>query len=322
MSGFGIIRPDIVVVTFIGSEHNRSLGTLEVTRHEKAEMVRALPATGIAVLNGDDPNVLWMRSQTPARIVTFGFGEANDIRATDVVIDWPRGTKFRLCSGYETRDMTVRLLGQHMLAPILAAVAVAREEGLTLDEILPPLQQLAPTTGRLEPISLPNGTWIIRDDTKSTTETIHAALDVLARIPARRRILALGEVSEPVGGSGPVYRQIGERLAGIISCGVVIGTHTSFRRYTAGATRAGLARSVLFEAGHSAQHATAILRNEMQPGDVLLIKGRFEQRLERIALSLMGRTVRCDIEECRLKATTCANCPMLERDWKGLPPVT
>ena len=55
-----ILRPDLAVVTSIGSEHNRSLGTLERTRHEKAEMVRSLPATGRAILNGDDPNVRWM----------------------------------------------------------------------------------------------------------------------------------------------------------------------------------------------------------------------------------------------------------------------
>jgi UDP-N-acetylmuramyl pentapeptide synthase len=69
-----LVHPDITVVTSIASEHNRSLGTLETTRDEKAHMVRVLPPSGIAFLNGDDPNVLWMSSQTKAQIVTFGFG--------------------------------------------------------------------------------------------------------------------------------------------------------------------------------------------------------------------------------------------------------
>ena len=62
-----VVRPNVTVATSVGSEHNRSLKTLEVTRSEKAEMVRILPASGLAVLNGDDPNVMWMQSQTRAR---------------------------------------------------------------------------------------------------------------------------------------------------------------------------------------------------------------------------------------------------------------
>ena len=50
----------VTVVTMVGSEYNRSLGSLEATREQKSEMVRALPASGLAVLNGDDPHVRLM----------------------------------------------------------------------------------------------------------------------------------------------------------------------------------------------------------------------------------------------------------------------
>ncbi|MGH7790678.1 MAG: Mur ligase family protein, partial [Thermodesulfobacteriota bacterium] len=126
-------RPNITVVTSIGSEHNRSLPTLEVTRKEKSEMVKALPESGIAVLNGDDPNVLWMKNQTRARIMTFGMNETNDVRASDITLDWPHGTRFKLHAGGETRDLHVRLIGKQMVYPILAAIAVALVEGYALD---------------------------------------------------------------------------------------------------------------------------------------------------------------------------------------------
>jgi len=317
-----IVRPDIVVVTCIGSEHHRSLGTLETTRTEKAEMVRALSSNGLAVLNGDDPNVLWMKSQTSARTVTFGFGADNDVRADDVRLDWPHGTRFQLHVDGQTREMTVRLLGQHMLLPILAAVAVARAEGLPLDAILPPLQELAPTRGRLETIALPNDIWIVRDDDKSALETIHSALDVFAQIPAKRRLIALGEVSEPPSSQGPLYQAIGERLARIVSLVVMIGTDKNRRSYMTGVERGGLNRSAVLYASHSVLRAAELLRAQLQPGDVLLIKGRYEQHLERIALSLMGRNVLCDIKLCRIKRSTCADCPMLERGWQDHHPVT
>jgi UDP-N-acetylmuramoyl-tripeptide--D-alanyl-D-alanine ligase len=167
-----IVRPNVTVVTSIGSEHNRSFGTLETTRAEKSEMVRVLPASGIAVLNGDDPNVLWMKSQTCARVVTFGIDKSNDICASDITLDWPNGTKFKLDADGETRDLRIRLIGKQMVYSILAAVAVSLAEGFTLDHVIPALEVLPPTPGRMEPIHLANGAIILRDDYKSHLETI------------------------------------------------------------------------------------------------------------------------------------------------------
>jgi len=183
------VRPDIVVVTSVGSEHNRSLKTLEATRAEKAEMVRILPASGWAVLNGDDPNVRWMANQTCARVVTFGFGETNDVRATDPVLDWPHGTRFTLHTPVGTRTVRTRLIGRPMIYPVLAAVAVALSQERPLDRVLPALEGLEPTPGRLQPVALHNGAFLLRDDFKSAQETIEAALDVLENIPAPRRIV-------------------------------------------------------------------------------------------------------------------------------------
>ena len=60
-----------------------------------------------------------------------------------------------------------------------------------------------------------------------------------------------------------------------------------------------------------------ILQRDLKPGDVVLIKGRDTQKLERVAFSLMGRKVSCDISFCDLKVR-CARCPMLERGWRGV----
>jgi len=310
-----MIRPDITVVTSIGSEHHRSLGTLEVTREEKAEMVRILPKAGIAVLNGDDPNVRWMERHTHARVITFGFGDENDIRASDVALDWPHGTRLRLYAESTPRDMRVRLFGQHMVYPILAAVAVALAEGFPLDQVLTALETLKPTPGRLELIQLENGAFILRDDFKSSLETIHAALDVLEEIPAQRRIVVLGEVSEPPGSQGPIYQHIGARIAEIATRAVFVGGN--FQRYAAGAARCGFPKDAMINTQRSVLKAIEVIQEDLLPGDVVLIKGRDTQRLDRIALALIGRTVRCDISFCNAMPIRCHHCPMLERGWKG-----
>lgn len=310
-----IIRPDVAVVTCVGSEHNRSLGNLQSTRNEKVKILAGLPPRGVAVLNGDDPNVRWMAAQTQNRIITFGFGETNQVRASDITLSWPKGTQFKVHANGKTCEISMRLLGRHMVYPILAAIATALAEGFPLEQILPPLQTLCPTPGRLEPIRLPNGALILRDDFKSSLETIHAALDLFSQIPAKRRMVVLGEVSEPPGSQGPIYREIGERIASIASRAIFIGGN--FQRYAAGVRRGGLPSSSMMDAERSVLKAVELLREDLRPGDVVLIKGCDTQRLDRITLALIGRKVRCDIDFCDTRAVRCKTCPMLERGYDG-----
>jgi UDP-N-acetylmuramoyl-tripeptide--D-alanyl-D-alanine ligase len=310
-----MIRPDVAVVTCIGSEHNRSLGSLQSTRNEKAKILTGLPPGGVVVLNGDDPNVRWMATQTQNRIITFGVGEMNEVRASHLTLNWPKGTQFKVHANGKTCEMSMKLLGRHMVYPILAAIATALAEGFPLEQILPPLQKFSSTPGRLEPIRLPNGALILRDDFKSSLETIHAALDLFSQIPAKRRIVVLGEVSEPPGSQGPIYREIGERIANIASRAIFIGGN--FQRYAAGVRRGGLPSSSIMDAERSVLKAVELLRKDLRPGDVVLIKGRDTQRLDRISLSLIGRKVCCDIDFCDTRAVRCETCPVLERGLEG-----
>jgi len=316
MKGYArTVGPDVAVVTAIGSEHHVSLGTLEVTRAEKSWMLQVLPASGAAVLNGDDPNVMWMKEKTRARVVTFGFGAACDVRADQVRLDWPRGTCFRLTAFGEKRDVAVRLLGRHMIYPILAAVAVSHVEGYALDPVLARLRELAPTPGRMDPVLLPNGVTVLRDDFKSTLETVHTALDVLAEVPAPRRVVLLGSVSEPPGPQRPIYQALGERVAKIASHLVLF--HNEFEPYWSGARRGGMPRTAVTSAGRTARDAAEALSQVLHPGDVLLIKGRGPEKLDRVRLILQGRRVGCDIRYCSLRTQACEQCPMLERGWEG-----
>ena len=318
MAGYArLVRPDIVVVTSIGSEHARALGGLEDTRAEKVAMVRALPANGLAILNGDDPHVRWMAGQTTARVVSFGFGDGCDPRASDYALDWPRGSRFTLQVGGVSWPVRSRLLGRHHVYPLLAAVGVGLAMGLALDEVVSRLAELPPTPGRLEPAPLPNGAWLLCDDRKATVETLDAALDVLAEIPARRKIGVLGEAWDPLGNLELIYGRLGERVGRIADRAIFVGQ--VFPWYAAGAQRGGLPASAVVDAGSDVLGAAAALQTELAAGDVVLIAGYGSQRLNRIGLLLAGRQVRCDVALCGTRVADCPTCPMLERGWAGLP---
>jgi UDP-N-acetylmuramoyl-tripeptide--D-alanyl-D-alanine ligase len=189
---------------------------------------------------------------------------------------------------------------------------------VALDEVLLALTGTDP--GRLEPVALPGGAYLLLDDSKSPTETIGAALDVLAEIPAARRVVVLGDVSEPVGSTRPLYRRLGAHVARVASRAVFI-TGDNIGAYMAGAKAGGLPRDARLHAGRSFRRAAAAIAADLRPGDVVLVKGRHSQRLERLALLLSGRQVRCELMECTVRIVRCQACPMLERGWGGGPGV-
>jgi UDP-N-acetylmuramoyl-tripeptide--D-alanyl-D-alanine ligase len=309
-----IVRPDVVVVTAIASDHWKSLRTLEVTRHEKAMMVRALTGQGTAVLNADDPNVRWMASQTNARVVLYGFSPDADVRASDVRLEWPPATHFTLHVDGQRHAVRLRLVGRHMVLAALAGLAVARCEGQPLGAAIGALGELAATPERLEPVALPMGAYALLDTYKASIDTFPVAFETLARIPARRRVCVLGEMDEPPPKEHVTYRELGASAAAVADRAVFVGT--KFRRYRPGAVSAGLEANAVMKAA-DATEAAALLRDYLEPGDLVLIKGRWQQGLARVAHSLAGRDVRCRALPCPFKRTFCAECDFLEKPFDG-----
>ena len=193
-------------------------------------------------------------------------------------------------------------------------MAVGLAEGRALADVARDLGRVTTPPGRLEPIALPDGVWLLRDEYKSPLETVHAALDVLEQIPARRKIVVLGDVAEPVGKQGPLYRDLGARLARVATRVIVAGIQ--HQPIAVGAAHAGMPRAAILDAGRSVARATALLRELLEPGDVVLLKGRDTEKLERIYLALAGHAVGCELVQCAARMR-CARCPMLARGWQG-----
>jgi UDP-N-acetylmuramoyl-tripeptide--D-alanyl-D-alanine ligase len=314
-----MLHPDVTVVTSIASEHRSSFGTPERTRDEKAEMVRALPPSGLAVLNSDDRHVRWMAAETPARIATYGLGNEAQVRGLNPELQWPTGLSVTVCVAGNEALLRSRLIGKHMAYPLLAAVAVALSEGVELNTALQRLERLGPLEARLQPVRLPNGVTLLRDDHKSPVESIEAALDVLAEIPARRRVAVLGDVSEPPQRQSVLYARLGERVASVVHRVLFVGR--AGKSYRVGTKHAGLALTAVTLCGNDIMVALAALRDDLAEGDVVLLKGRYGQRLERLALALQGTDVRCNLTFCDAINLPCSRCAMLTRGWQDRPAV-
>jgi len=304
-----MLRPDIVVVTSIKSEHNRSFPTLHDTRAEKVKMVRSLSNRGIAVLNGDDPNVRWMATQTNAQVITVGLNADNDIRAEQIK-SYANRTTFTAILPNGSFQIETRFLGLHMVYPFLAALAVANIEHVNLELAVARLTEVVSAESRMEMLRLPGDITVLDDSFKGTIESAHTAFDVLASIPASRKIVVFGGVEEPPSKQGDLNRQIGRRLGEIADEVICLGTGMSGIR--SGAVEAGLSRESVQLIRPDFKAVVSMLKPKLREGDVVLIKGKSTQRLRRVVLSLLGRQVSCVVPYCKVKVRSCDVCPLLD----------
>ena len=309
------VRPDVVVVTAIGRDHWQSFHTLEATRDEKADILRTLSPTGVAVLNADDQNVRWMATQTKARVVLVGEAADADVRASDIELDWPHGMRFVAHVGDETRPVRIRLVGRHMVYPALAAIAVAHIEGRPLDEAVAAVEAVDPTPGRMQTMATTSGAFVLRDDFKGSEDSWGAAIETLAAIPAKRHIVVFGEISEETGRTA--YRDAGTKAGAFVDRSIFVGSGKNFRMYRSGAVASGLSANQIDHV-HHAHEAVELLRDDLSEGDVVLIRGRWQQALGRVGLALAGRTVRCRVDPCPFKRMLCDVCPFLDQPFTGL----
>ncbi len=309
-----MMQPDIVVVNCIGTEHQRTFKTLENTRNEKAQLLTGITPHGIAILNGDDPNVLWMKGMTTHRVITYGFNEGNGIRASDWQMMWPEGSRFQVHLNGMSYRVRTRLHGRHMVYPVLAALAVVYATKQDMNAAVTAMERLTPTRGRMQMVELPNGARIIQDDYKSSLETIETAIDFLGSIPASRRLVVLGNMTEPSKPQRQVYRMIGHRFAQFADIAFLLGSQD--QSYASGAAATGMPRERILKFHNDLRQAIEVLRKTLQPGDVLVVKGRLEDHLERMTLALSGSKIKCWRTTCRSRAYRCSNCPMLEKGWQ------
>ena len=238
------------------------------------------------------------------------------MRATDIHLDWPKGTRFVAHVGGEAWPVATRLVGRHMVFPALAAIAVAHLEGVPLPDAIAALERLTPTPGRMQTMELTSGAFALRDEFKGNEDTFVSAFETLAEIPAQRRIGVIGGISEEHGRQA--YRTVGAGAAKVLDQVVFVGSRKNMAAFRAGAAQAGMAPECVSHV-HFAHEATELLRDQLGPGDVVFMKGRWQQALGRVGLALAGRDVKCRADPCPFKRMLCDMCPFLEQEFYGLP---
>jgi UDP-N-acetylmuramoyl-tripeptide--D-alanyl-D-alanine ligase len=276
----GIARPRIGVVLNVGSAHLGEFGSRENIARAKGELVEALPADGVAVLNADDPLVLAMADRTAARVVTVGLAGTADVRATGVTLD-ERGTpSYELRTAAGSVPVTLAVHGAHQVGNSLAAAAVALELGMPLPAVAAALGRArALSRWRMEVTERADGVLVVNDAYNANPESTAAALRALITMARGRRSWAvLGEMAELGESAAAEHARIGALTAELgVDRVVVVGPAAQPLH---SAAREGSVHVADVDA------AIALLRSELRPEDVVLVKASRSAGLERVALAL------------------------------------
>ncbi|MDH2394083.1 MULTISPECIES: UDP-N-acetylmuramoyl-tripeptide--D-alanyl-D-alanine ligase [Streptomyces] len=304
--GIGHIRylasltpPRIGLVLNVGTAHIGEFGGREQIAEAKGELVESLPAAdagGVAVLNADDPLVRAMAARTEARTLLFGEADEAHVRAENVRLTEHGQPAFTLHTPTGCSDVTMRLYGEHHVSNALAAAAVAHELGMSVDEIALALSEAgALSRWRMEVTERPDGVTVVNDAYNANPESMRAALRALAamgqaaRARGGRTWAVLGHMAE-LGGAALAEHDAVGRLAVRLNVSKLVavgGREASWLQL--GAYNEG---SWGEESVHvsDAQAAVDLLRSELRPGDVVLVKASRSAGLERVAAALLENT--------------------------------
>jgi len=292
-----LAAPTVGVVTTVAAVHTEFLGSLDGVREEKAGLVRALAADGVAVLNADDPRVAGMAAETRARVVTYGRSATAHVRAVGDAVDDERGLTLTLESGGERQTVTLALAGRHNVGNALAAAAAGVALGLPLADIGRGLAGVRPIAGRC--VWKQAGDVTILDDTYNASPvSVRAALETIAaHRRGRRVIVVLGDMLELGALTDDAHREVGRQVAAL-PADELIGVGRAMPVAVEAAREAGLG-----EAWHltTFEDTVARLLKRLTAGDLVLVKGSRGMHMERVVDALVARLARSGRERADLE---------------------
>lgn len=270
-----IVRPEIGVITAISEAHLETFGSLDQIRQGKGELFEALPASGFGILGGDPRQVAGLVERSLCPVLRVGTDDGADLQATGV--SFAGG---RLSFHLEGANYELHVPGKHFLNAALCAVAVAKEIGMTPEEIAAGLAGFQPVEGRANVERI--GSWtVINDAYNASPSSMTAACEVLEDYaPVNKRILIVGDMLELGPEAGRLHRELGHTIAAHrIDRLIAFGPHAA--EVTAGAADAGLRAYQLAQAdGMETVHL--MLDCWLEPNDAVLVKGSRGMQMERV----------------------------------------
>lgn len=305
------IRPDIVVITALGEipVHVEYFEKPESLAKEKAKLIQAVNSEGWIILNNDDSRVAELGDKAKSNLLTYGFLDDDsskpDTPAVDLLgsnyrimyradsgntasekLEIPEGITFKV--DYRGNIVPIRLFdtfGKQSVYAVLAALAVGSALDLNLIEMAERLSRYNPQPGRLKLIKGIKNSSILDDSYNSSPIAVKAALEVINDLPAKRKIVVLGDMLELGKYTIDEHKKVGREVSKVADLLFVVGPRSKF--ISEEARLIGFDPKKIFEFSDS-DEAKIPLQEIINEGDLILVKGSRALRMEKIVEEIMA----------------------------------
>ena len=276
-----IARPQVGIVTNVGTVHAERAGSQETIARGKAELVEALPADGVAILNFDDPWVKAMAGKTHASVLSYGLDPSCDLWADEIVGLGLSGITLRLHHHEHVATLHAALIGRHSVHTVLRATAAGIALRLSWGEIQHGLTHAANQL-RLVAVHTRQGALVLDDSYNASPESTLAALNLLHEMQGRK-IAVLGGMFELGQYEKQGHELVGLRAAEVAERLITFGPLAEL--IANAAVNAGMPSSRMSHFNELSE-IVENLQLTLQEGDVVLVKGSHGLRMDRIVAAL------------------------------------
>ena len=275
------VRPDVGIITTIGTAHLGHMGSVEEIAREKSQLFSALAPHGTAIAPDDAVGQDLFQAALPdhASLWSSGFSAAAQVRFENLVCT-AEGSTFTLTFP-NAPSVSVRLTapGRHLARNAALALGAVAALGENVPNAAKALTGFVPGAGRGQIRTVLNGVQLLDESYNASTTSIRSALETLSLLPAKRRVVALGDIRELGEFAEAEHRSLADAVIAADALAFCCGTHMH-------ALYEALPETVRGGYAPDASSLAPLLCDALRPGDLLLVKGSLGSRMRDVIAAL------------------------------------
>jgi UDP-N-acetylmuramoyl-tripeptide--D-alanyl-D-alanine ligase len=282
-----ITTPDVAVELNVLPVHIEHLGSIENIQKAKAELVEGMKSGGTAILNADDFRVFAMRDLHDGKNLTYGIEVQSDVMAKNIRFERFGEMQFTLQTPSGEAEVSFPLNGKHNILNALAASAVGFSFGMTAQEIAESLKTVTPPPQRGEILHFAEGFTVVNDTYNSNPDALISMVETIldGGHSAKRKIVVAGEMRELGENAAQIHYETGKRIAEL-GVDKLFGVEGFAADLLKGANDVTSSKTEFYE---NSEIAGEKFINEVETGDLILVKGSRGVRTEKVIEKLLEK---------------------------------
>ena len=280
-----IAQPNVCVITNIGECHLEFLHDRDGVLKAKTEIFEFMSKDAKIYLNGDDDKLRTVKEVSGIKPVFYGFNKDNDVTLLDSKSLGLKGSDLKMSYKGETLDATIHMLGKHMMANALVSFAIAKDMGLTDNQIKEGLSKAKTIDGRSNLIEFKNKGFIIDDCYNASPTSMKAALDLLT-LSDGKKVAVLGDMFELGDDSKAMHAEVGTYAATVGIDKLICVGENSKDMYDAAVSKNKNLPAVYFK---TLDELLSVLTKEVCETDSILVKSSHGMGFAKLVEALKDR---------------------------------